>query len=73
VELVRTGTYYAPFVMELATRRVRIAGMTTHPDTQWMLQMARQRTDTVDGILLGKRNLIEDSLPVSTGPSRARS
>jgi len=48
-------TYYVLFVMELATRRVCIAGITTHPDEQWMLQMARQLTDTVDGILLGKR------------------
>jgi hypothetical protein len=53
-------TYYVLFVMELATRRVCIAGITTHPDTQWMLQMARQLTDTVDGILLGKRYLILD-------------
>jgi putative transposase len=53
-------TYYALFVMELATRRVCIAGVTTHPDTRWMLQMARQLTDTVDGILLGKRYLILD-------------
>jgi transposase InsO family protein len=53
-------TYYVLLVMELATRRVCIAGITTHPDTQWMLQMARQLTDTVDGILLGKRYLILD-------------
>jgi hypothetical protein len=31
-----------------------------HPDTQWMLQMGRQLTATVDGILLGKRYLIPD-------------
>jgi putative transposase len=53
-------TYYVLFVMELATRRVCVAGITTHPDAQWMLQMARQLTDTVDGILLGKRYLILD-------------
>lgn len=53
-------TYYVLFVMELATRRVCIAGITKHPDEQWMLQMARQLTDTVDGILLGKRYLILD-------------
>jgi putative transposase len=53
-------TYYVLFVMELSTRRVCIAGVTTHPDTQWMLQMARQLTDPVDGILFGKRYLILD-------------
>ena len=53
-------TYYVLFVMELATRRVCIAGITTHPDAQWMLQMARQLTDAVDGILLGKPYLILD-------------
>jgi len=53
-------TYYVLLVMELATRRVCIAGIAKHPDTQWMLQMARQLTDVVDGILLGKRYLIVD-------------
>ena len=53
-------TYYVLFVMELATRRVCIAGITRHPDEQWMSQMARQLTDAVDGILLGKRYLILD-------------
>jgi len=50
-------TYYVLFVMELATR---IAGITRHPDTSWMLQMARQLTDPDEGILQGKRQLIVD-------------
>jgi putative transposase len=53
-------TYYVLFVMELATRRVCIAGITKHPDTQWMLQMARQLTDGIDGILADKRYIILD-------------
>ena len=53
-------TYYVLFVMELATRRVCIAGITKHPDTRWMLQMARQLTDGIDGILLDKRYIILD-------------
>ena len=50
-------TYYVLFVIELATRKVCIAGMTTHPDTNWMLQMARQLTDAGDGILVGSKRL----------------
>ena len=53
-------TYYVLFVMELATRRVCVAGITQHPDTQWMLQVARQLTDGVDGILLDKGYIILD-------------
>ena len=62
VEVWRSGlvTYYVFFVMELATRRVCIAGITSHPDTQWMLQIARQLSDGIDGFLLGKRYLILD-------------
>jgi hypothetical protein len=62
VELNWSGlvTYHVLFVMELATRRVCIAGITKHPDTPWMLQMARQLTDGIDGILLDKRYIILD-------------
>jgi putative transposase len=56
----RRLTYYVLFVMELATRRVCIAGITKHPDTQWMLQMARRLTDGIDGIPLDKRYIILD-------------
>jgi putative transposase len=53
-------TYYVLFVIELATRKVCIAGVTTHPDASWMLQMARHLTDAVDGMLVGKRYLMLD-------------
>jgi hypothetical protein len=49
-----------PFVIEPATRKVSIAGIATYPDTAWMLQQARQLTDEIDGILVGKRCLIQD-------------
>src|SRR6266571_6153175 len=53
-------TYYVLFVMELATRRVHIAGITPHPTAAFMQQCARQLTDPFEGFLLGKRYLIHD-------------
>ena len=53
-------TYYVLFVMELATRRVQIAGITPHPTDAFMQQCARQLTDPFDGFLLGKRYLLHD-------------
>src|SRR5712691_9516623 len=53
-------TYYMLVGMELATRRVHIAGITPHPTAAFMQQCARQLTDPFDGFLLGKRYLIHD-------------
>jgi putative transposase len=53
-------TYYVLFTIELATRKVWIGGITTHPDTNWMLQVGRNALDVVDGPMLGKRYLIID-------------
>jgi len=53
-------TYYVLVVMELATRRVQITGITPHPTGAFMQQCARQLTDPFDGFLLGKRYLIHD-------------
>jgi homeodomain-containing protein len=53
-------TYYVLVVMELATRRVHVAGITPHPTDVFMQQCARQLTDASDGFLLGTRFLIHD-------------
>jgi transposase InsO family protein len=53
-------TYYVLVVMELATRRVHIAGITPHPTAAFMQQCARQLTDPFEGFLVGKRYLIHD-------------
>jgi putative transposase len=53
-------TYYVLFVIELATRRVRIAGITVQPDAGWMMQMGRNLLDVFDGPLMDKRYLIVD-------------
>jgi putative transposase len=53
-------TYYVLLVLELATRRVHMAGITPHPTDAFMTQCVRQLTDPFDGFLLGKRYLIHD-------------
>jgi hypothetical protein len=51
-------------VIELATRRVHIAGIIADPHGGWMHQIARNLTDAVDGFLLGQRYLIMDRDPL---------
>lgn len=53
-------TYDVLVVMELATRRVQVAGITTHPTAAFLQHCARQLTDPFDGFLLGKRYLLHD-------------
>jgi transposase InsO family protein len=53
-------TFYLLFVMELSTRRVHCAGITTHPDEARMKQVARNLTAADDGFLTGKRYLLLD-------------
>jgi len=38
------GTFYVFFVIELATRRVEIAGITPGPNEAWMMQVGRIHT-----------------------------
>jgi putative transposase len=53
-------TYSVLVVMELATRRGQIAGITPHPTAAFMPQCARQWTDPCDGCLLGTRSRLQD-------------
>ena len=53
-------THYVLFVISLADRVVSIAGITTRPDESWMLQIARNATDSQAGALHAKRYLIID-------------
>jgi putative transposase len=53
-------TFYLLFVMELATRRVQCAGITTNPNEIWLKQIARNLTAADDGFLCGKRYLLMD-------------
>jgi putative transposase len=48
------------FFIELSTRKVEIAGITSVANGPWMTQVARNVTDPIDGFLKGKRYLIHD-------------
>src|SRR5215472_10664585 len=54
------------FVMELATRKVEVAGIGPAPNGLWMKQIARNLTAGEDGIVNGKRYLIHDRDPLFT-------
>ena len=57
VGLVR---YHVLFVMRLMTREIHVAGIVPELAETWLLQMARNLTDTCDGFLRGPRFLIHD-------------
>jgi len=59
-QATNTIGYYVLVVMELATRRVHIAGITPHPTAAFMQQCARQLTDPFEGFLVSKRYLLHD-------------
>ena len=42
VETVRLTTLYVLFIIELGTRRVRLVGVTRHPNGPWVVQRARE-------------------------------
>jgi transposase InsO family protein len=54
------------FFIDLATRKVEIAGIAPVVNGLWMSQVARNLTDAVDGVLAGKRYLIHDRDPLFT-------
>jgi len=53
-------TYHVLFVLEISTRRVHVAGISANPEGAFMLQVARNLTDALDGFLLEKRYLLLD-------------
>jgi putative transposase len=53
-------TYYVLFCLELSTRTVKIAGITTHPNAAWMVQIGRNITDPDDRWFGTRRQLIID-------------
>jgi transposase InsO family protein len=58
------------FVIDLKSRRVRIAEIAPEPDGRWVKQMARNLTDAYDGFLIGTRYLVHDRDPLFTDEFR---
>jgi len=52
------------FFIELSSRQVEIGGISAAANGLWMSQIARNLTDSVDGLLTGKRYLIHDRDPL---------
>ena len=53
-------TYYVLFFLHLESRRVSVAGITRHPDQQWMEQIARSATQDTWGYLHACRYVLHD-------------
>jgi transposase InsO family protein len=58
--------YSVLFVIELKTRRVHIAGIARHVHGAWMMQVARNLTDGMDGFLRRMRYVLHDRDPLFT-------
>ena len=58
--------FFVLFFMELSTRRVQIGGIANRANGLWMVQIARNLTDAVDGFFKDKRYLIHDRDPLYT-------
>jgi len=54
------ANYYVLFFLHLETRRVTLAGITQHPNEEWMVQMAPRAIDPIDGALLPIRFVLHD-------------
>src|SRR5450432_692897 len=62
--------YLVLFVIDLKTRRVHVAGVTSQADGAWMAQIARNLTDAAAGPLTGFGHLIVDRDPLYTAHFR---
>jgi len=67
VETIRLKTLYFLFFIDLHTRQVHLAGVTTHPDPAWVTQQARNLV--IEGELETASLLIRDRDSKFSGPS----
>ena len=66
METIRLKTLYVLFSIELATRRVHVAGVTEHPDSAWVTQQARNLM--IDGRLDDATAVVHDRDAKYSGP-----
>ena len=66
METVWLKTLYVLIFIELSTRRVYLAGVSTHPDSAWVTQQARNLA--IDGRLENARFLLRDRGAKFSGP-----
>ena len=60
VETIWLKTLYVFFFIELGTRRVHLAGITTHPNSDWVAQQARHFVWQIEGSETNFRFLLRD-------------
>ena len=65
-----TVRYMVFFVIAVRTRAVEIAGISVDPDGEWMKQVARNPTDSVDGLPRNATYPIHDRDPLLTAAFR---
>lgn len=58
--------FHVFFVIDLKTKRVRIAGVTDQPTGEWVTRITRSLLDGFDGFLLKHSHLIHDRDPLFT-------
>jgi putative transposase len=61
VETIRLKTMYVFFFIELATRRIHLAGITANPNGFWVAQQVRQLIWVLDEMEIPIRFLIHDN------------
>jgi len=64
--LFGTVRHMVLFVIELKSRAVHVAGVRVNPDGAWMMQVARNLPDSMDGFLRKATHLIHDRDPLYT-------